>query len=309
MTIEKPLIVILGPTASGKTSWAIHLSKKFNGEIISADSRTIYEKMDIGTAKPSKKEQQVVPHYLLDIIKPDQEFSVADFQKLAQKTINQIHKKGKLPFMVGGTGLYIDAVCYNFKLPPISLDSKLRLKLAKKSLAALQKLLKIKDPDTFGKIDLKNKRRLIRALEVCITSGKKFSKLKTAAKPCYRILKIGVKVSREKLYEKINQRLDEMVKKGWVEEVQKLYKAGYDFNLPAISGLVYREIGEYVRRNISLEEALQTAKTRTRNFARRQMTWFRRDKNIIWIENVQNAEIAINKFLKRGAGGATIVQN
>ena len=298
MNTRKSLIVILGPTASGKTSLAIKLAKKFNGEIILADSRTIYENMDIGTAKPNRDEKKIIPHYLLDIIKPDQRFSVAEFQKLAFQKIAEIHKRGKIPFLVGGTGLYINAVCEGFKIPAPAADKKLRKKLAQKSEAQLLKQLKKLDLKTAAKIDSKNKRRLIRALEVCLKTGKKFSQLQQQAKPDFDILKIGLRISRQKLYQKINQRTDQMVKAGLVDEIKKLYKMGYDFNLPALSGLVYKEIGEYVCGKITLAQALEKAKQKTRNFAKRQMTWFRRDKKIKWITSTKQAENLIFKFLK-----------
>lgn len=294
----KPLIVILGPTASGKTALAIQLAKKFSGEIISADSRTIYEYMDVGTAKPIRDEQKIIPHYLLDIIKPDQQFSVAEFQKLAFQKIKQVLNGGKIPFLVGGTGLYINAVCEGFKIPAPAADKKLRKKLAQKSEVQLVKQLKKLDPEAARKIDVKNKRRIIRALEVCLITGKKFSELQQQAKPDFDILKIGIKIPRQKLYQKINKRTDQMIKAGLVDEVKKLYKMGYDFNLPALSGLVYKEIGEYVRGKITLVQAIEKAKQKTRNFAKRQQTWFRRDKNIKWITNEKQAENLIFKFLK-----------
>ncbi len=296
--MEKPLIVILGPTASGKTSLAIQLAKKFGGEIISADSRTIYENMDIGTAKPTRDEQKVIPHYLLDIIKPDQRFSVAEFQKLAFQKIAEILKRGKIPFLIGGSGLYIDAVCEGFKIPALSADKKLRKKLVQKSETQLIKQLKKLDPEATQKIDVKNKRRIIRALEVCLTTGKKFSELQRSERPDFQILKIGIKIPRQKLYQQINKRTGQMIKEGLVDEVKKLYKIGYDFNLPALSGLVYKEIGEYVRGKITLDEAVEKAKQKTRNFAKRQMTWFRRDSKIKWVSNPEQAKKLIIKFLK-----------
>ncbi len=295
---QKPLIVILGPTASGKTLLAIKLAKKFSGEIITADSRTIYENMDIGTAKPNRAEQKIIPHYLLDIVKPDQRFSVAEFQKLALEKIDQILKRGKIPFLVGGTGLYIDAVCEGFKIPAPVADKKLRETLSKKETTKLFSQLKKMDPVAAAKIDPKNKRRLIRALEVCLKTGKKFSQLQQRAKPDFDILKIGIKIPRQKLYQRIDQRTDQMIPAGLIDEVKKLYKMGYDFNLPALSGLVYRQIGEYVRGKITLAKAVERAKQKTRNFAKRQQTWFSRDPKIKWVSNPEQANKLIIKFLE-----------
>jgi len=292
------LIVILGPTASGKSSLAIKLAKKFSGEIIAADSRTIYQFLDIGTAKPTKQEQEIVPHYLLDIIKPDQEFSVAKFQILARQKIAEISQRGKLPFLVGGTGLYLEAVCQGFKIPRPKPDLKLRIKLAKKSLPELLTELKKTDPASFKKIDHHNKRRIIRALEVYLSSGKRLSDLQARSQPNLKILKIGLAIPRPKLYRRINQRVNQMIKDGLAWEVKKLYRLGYDYNLPALSGLAYRQIGEYVRGKMTLRQAIEETKQKTRNYAKRQITWFSRDKNINWVTNQKQAEKLINKFLK-----------
>ena len=293
----KPLIVLLGPTASGKTSLALKLAKKYNGEIISADSRTIFEYMDIGTAKPTHSERKIVPHYLLDIIKPDEEFSVAEFQKMAYEKIDDILSRGKVPFLVGGSGLYINAVTEGFLIPKIKADRKLRQRLETEDLKKLQKKLKKLDPLAYRKIEKNNKRRIIRALEVCLKTGQKFSESQISQKPDFQILKIGIKISRQKLYQKINQRTDQMIKDGLVKEVKKLYKMGYDFNLPVMNGLIYKEIGEYVRGKISLKDAIEKAKQKTRNFSKRQTTWFRRDKNIKWISNYKKADYVISEFL------------
>jgi tRNA dimethylallyltransferase len=298
MDFFRPLIVILGPTASGKTKLAIDLAKKFSGEIISADSRTIYEGLDIGTAKPTSEERKEVPHFLLDIIKPNTKFSVAEFQRLAFKIIDDIHQKNKIPFLVGGTGLYIDAVTKGFIIPKPKADERLRTKLASYSNKTLLAKLKKLDPRTAHLIDPKNKRRLIRALEVCLVTGRPFSEQKAKAKAPYQILKIGLKLSRQKLYERINQRIDEMIKKGLVRECQKLYEMGFDFNLPSLSGLIYKQMGDYLAGKMSLEEAIELAKSKTRNFARRQMTWFGKDKEIIWLSNPAEIELVISQFLE-----------
>lgn len=294
------LIVILGPTAAGKTNLSIKLAKKYRGEIISADSRTIYEFMDIGTAKPTQEERAEIPHHLLNIKKPNEKFSLAEFQKLAYRKIQQILKKGKIPFLVGGTGLYIEAVCEGFQIPKPIADYKLRQKLSKKTGPELYKILKKADPKTAKKIDPQNKRRIIRALEVYYKIGKSFSELQKKSPPNYQILKIGLKIPRSKLYQKINQRTDEMIKAGLVEEVKNLLKKGYKFDSPALSGLIYQQIKDFLQNKISSKEAIEEAKKQTRHFAKRQLTWFKRDKTIYWVKNFKQADIKISKFL----GGA-----
>jgi tRNA dimethylallyltransferase len=294
----KPLIVILGPTASGKTRIAIELAKKYNGEIICADSRTIFEYMDIGTSKPSTQERSVIPHHILDIIKPDEKFSVAEFQRLAYKKIDDILNRGKIPFLVGGTGLYIDAVTEGFIIPKIQEDRELRQRLETEDIKKLIIRLKKINPIAFRKIDLKNKRKVIRALEVCLKTDSKFSDSQKKIKSKYKILKIGISLPRKKLYEIINKRTDQMIEMGLVDEVKKLYKMGYNAEIPSLSGLIYKEIGEYVRGKITLDDAVEKAKQKTRNFAKRQITWFKRDPKIKWIKNIGQANELIFKFLK-----------
>lgn len=327
MSTLPPLIVILGPTASGKTDLAIKLAKKISAdglvsgwksaEIVCADSRTVYRRMDIGTAKPLPKIKgqgskvpgragksgyiiQGVPHYIIDIVKPDEEFTVAQFKNLALKIIHDIHQRGKLPFLVGGTGLYISAIVDNLEIPAVPPDKKLRKKLEqqikKYGLPYLyQKLIKL-DPEAKQFVSEDNPRRVIRALEVCLKTKKKFSLLRQQGEPLFRVLQAGVKISRPELYQKINQRTDQMIKAGLVEEVKGLGEK-YSFNLPAMSGIGYRQIGLYLKNKISLNEAVELIKKDTRHYAKRQMTWFRRDKRIRWL-NPNNFKQAIQLIKK-----------
>ena len=291
------LIAILGPTASGKTSLSLKLAKKFNGFIISADSRQIYKYMDIGTAKIKKEEMQTIPHFMIDIVEPDQIYTVAQYQKEVYKILDSKISKEKISFLVGGTGLYISAVINGLKIPQVKPDKKLREKLNKKSVEKLVNMLKKLDKATFEKIDLKNKRRLTRAIEVCLKTGKKFSEIKSYKKPNFDVLQIGPKIDKNTLNKNIDQRVDNMTEQGLTKEVKGLLKKGYNFSLPSLSGLGYKQIGMYLRNEITLEEAIKLIKLRTRQYAKRQMTWFKRDKRIRWIKNYKEAEKLVANFL------------
>jgi tRNA dimethylallyltransferase len=294
VTTKSPkILVIVGPTASGKTSLAKKIAKNFNCELISADSRQIYKEMDIGTAKDKSAEQ-----FLIDIIEPDKQFSVAEFQEMATKKIKEIIARGHLPIIVGGTGLYIDALIYGYILPPIKKESiELRQKLEKLSTEQLIKKLKKIDPESADKIDTKNKRRIFRALEVSILNQRPFSKLKKKTKSPFDFLTIGIDVARKKLYQKIDQRVDEMVKNGLVGEVKSI-SGKYGKNAYGLNTICYKEIIEYLDGKIGLEEAIQKIKNNTHSYARRQLTWFRKNKDINWIRNFAQTKILIEKFLK-----------
>lgn len=326
----KPLIVILGPTASGKTDLAIKLAKKFNGEIVCADSRTIYKGMIIGTASPYQKNQKLkvksqnynsklkieeiqrpilinkIPHYLLHIIYPDQEFTVAQFKEIAIKIIKDIHRRKKIPFLVGGTGLYISAIVDNLKIPRVKPDKRLRKKLeqqAKKyGINYLYKKLLRRDPEAINFVQKNNLRRVIRALEVCLKTKKPFSQLRQKGEPLFRVLQIGIKIPRQELYQRINQRVDQMIKMGLVNEVKQLARR-YSFDLPSMSGIGYRQIGLYLQNKKSLNEAIDLIKRDTRHYAKRQMTWFKRDKRIKWfnLNDFKKIQNLVKKFIKKNA--------
>ncbi len=293
------LIIILGPTASGKSSLAVCLAKQFNGEIISADSRQVYREMDIGTAKISEKGMADIPHYLIDIIRPDQPFTLAQFKKRAVKKINESQEKGKLPFLVGGTGLYIQTIADNLKIPRVKPDKKLRERLEGKTSQQLYRQLKKIDPKALAEININNKRRIIRALEVCLLTGKPFSRQKEKGQPLFDICQIGINLNREKLDKRISQRIEEMLAQGLIEEVQRLAKK-YSSTLPSLSGIGYQEIISYLNNEITLEQAKELIKVHTRQYARRQISWFKRDSRVHWIKNKKQAEIFVKNHLKTG---------
>ncbi|NQV00571.1 MAG: tRNA (adenosine(37)-N6)-dimethylallyltransferase MiaA [Parcubacteria group bacterium] len=294
--MHNKLIVILGPTASGKSDLAIKLAKKFRGEIISADSRQIYRGMDIGTAKITKKGMDNIPHYLIDIIKPNQEFTLADYKTKAVKIIKNIQKQDKLPFLVGGTGLYVQSIVDNLKIPKIKPNKKLRIKLEKLSNQKLFNKLEKLDPDALKIIDINNKRRMIRALEVCLITKKPFSQQRKKEQPIFSILQIGLKIDKKDLEQKINKRTNQIIKNGLIKEVKNLIKK-YGIKPYSLSGIGYQEIIQYIKKEITLEQAKELINIHTRQYARRQITWFKRDKEIKWIGNYSQAEKLIKKFL------------
>ena len=277
------LLVIVGPTAVGKTALAIDLAQRFEGEIVSADSRQIYREMDIGTAKPTRGERSLAPHHLIDIVAPDEPYTLAQFQADAHAAIDGVLECGKLPFLVGGTGLYIRAVVEGLRIPRVAPNGELRAQLAAQESGALYERLRALDPDAAARIDSRNVRRTIRALEVCLTTGKRFSELGRASPPPYRITQIGLTMNRPELYARIDARVDRMMEQGLVAEVKALVRQGYSWNLPSMSGLGYREMGAYLRGEVPLDEAVLNIKRNTRDFVRRQYAWFRlKDERIRW---------------------------
>jgi tRNA dimethylallyltransferase len=300
------LIVICGPTASGKTALAIDLAKKFNGEIVSADSRQIYRGMDIGTAKPILTKNNLasgIPHYLIDIKNPNQDYAVGQYKKDAIRAINSIIKSGKLPFLVGGTGLYISAITKNLTIPTVKADEKLRKNLEKEiSLKGLdfvfKKLVKL-DPEAAYIVDPKNPRRVIRALEIALKTKKPFSSQRRSGQPLYQILELGLNPNPEKLKLIITKRIEIMLEGGLVEEVKKLVKK-YGYKPKAFDAIGYREIIDYLDKKIPLEEAESIMAKNTWHYARRQMTWLRKDKDIIWLPNnsIENSKRQAIKLIQ-----------
>lgn len=283
------MIVIVGPTAVGKSALAIRLAEELNGEIVSADSRQIYRGMDIGTDKPSPEESRLVPHHLIDIISPDEKFTLAIYQEMAYATIDDILERGKIPFLVGGTGQYVWAVVEGWGVPRVEPDEALRCQLYRQaeeeSPQALHDRLRQLDQKAAERIDPRNVRRVVRALEVCLKAGQPISRLQLKKPPPYRILIIGLTMPRRELYKRIDRRVERMIRAGLVEEVQALIEQGYGYDLPAMSGLGYRQICRCIRGEISLEEALQAIKKDTRRFVHQQYTWFRLDdKRIRWFD-------------------------
>jgi tRNA dimethylallyltransferase len=301
------LVVIVGPTGIGKTRLALKLARVFNGEIISADSRQVYRYMNIGTAKPTPEELADIPHHLVDIVDPDEEFNLAFFQEKARLAITDIHRRGKLPFLVGGTGLYIKAIIEGFKPPGVSPDGDFRYNIENnaddKTIDDLYADLAAKDPDAANKIDRRNVRRLTRALEVHAKAGKAFSQLGTKEPPAFEIFIIGLTTDRAELYRIVDRRVDEMIERGFIQEVERLFQKGYSLELPSLSGIGYRQIGQLLRGEITRETAVQKIKTETHRFIRHQYAWFRlTDERIHWfdIRRVEDPEIqkTLSGFLK-----------
>jgi len=286
----------------GKSDLALQLAQEFHGEIVSADSRQVYRGMDIGTAKPTPDEQRLVPHHLIDLVNPDEPFTLADYQQRAYAVIDAIHARGNIPFLVGGSGLYVRAVLDGLTIPRVEPDRARRAELDREDAATLYARLKECDPLAAAKIDPRNKRRVIRALEVCERTGKPISELQTQRAPNYRILRIGLTMPRAQLYERINARVDAMIANGLVDEVRGLIARGYSPDLPAMSGLGYRQIVAYLNGSISLDEAVRLLKRDTRRFVHHQYTWFRlNDERIHWFDvstdSIEKIRETVRQFL------------
>lgn len=305
---DKPkLIVLLGPTASGKTDWGLRLARKFNGDIISADSRQIFTKMSVGTAKPEgvwRREGLTrvyyvddVPHHLMDIVDPGKQFTLAQFHDTAIKSIEHSFKKGRQPIVVGGTGLYIQSLVENLRIPRVPPNKELRLGLEDKDLPSLLALLKKLDPEAMRAIDKHNKRRVIRALEVTIMSGESFSSQRKKDEAVFETLQIGINMPREELYRRIDLRADLMMEKGLLSEVQALNKQKYGWHLPSMSGIGYRQFQPYFEGAITLTDVVAAIRRDTRRYSKKQMTWFRRDKSIRWCKTYEEAEKLVEEFL------------
>ncbi len=290
--MDKTLVVIIGPTASGKTKLGIDIAIKMGGEIVSADSMQVYKLMDIGTAKPTEEERKKIPHHLIDVVYPHESFTAYDYQKMAVACIKEISDRGRVPLMVGGTGLYVKAVLegYDFDSSQTDWDYRKRLErfAEEKGNKALHSLLHEIDPNSAKKIHPNDVRRIIRALEVYNQTGKPISDQKK--KPSYLekmgfgVSKIGLTLDREKLYRRIEQRVDEMISAGLIKEVENLLALGYSTDLFSMKGLGYKQIAAYLENKMSLEEAVEETKQETRRYAKRQYTWFRSDKAITWFD-------------------------
>ena len=310
--VKNRIIVILGPTSSGKSGIGIKLAKKFNGEIISADSRQIYRRLNIGTGKiardPSRAglksnseiyRSEGIAHHLIDAVDPKTEYNVARFKKDAIRVINDTIQRGKLPIICGGTGFWIRTLVDDVDFPEVKPDWKLREKLGRKSADVLFTLLKKFDPERAKKIDAKNKVRLIRALEICLAIGK-VPKIKEKEKnKKYAFLQIGIGVSKEKLHKKIKKRLEERWKEGMIDEVRKLKKSGLSWKKIQSFGLGYFWIPLYLKKKISEEELFEKIYSSEKNYAKRQLTWFRKDKRIVWLENYKKIQKTVGEFLDK----------
>ncbi len=286
MTQQKPpLIVVLGPTASGKSSLGITLAQRFSGEIVSADSRQVYRGLDIGTAKVSAEEQASIPHFLLDVAELDETYTVSQFQHDAIAAIDAILSRSHIPFLVGGSPHYIQAVVDNLDMPQVPPQPELRAELEQRRLSDLLQELEQRDPASFTTIDRNNPRRVIRALEVCITTGKPFSEQRGIAHPLYHSLLLGIQWPREVLYRRIDARVDERMRQGMVQEVRDLLAAGVSHERLEALGLEYRFIARWIRSEYESEaQMVERLKYAIHDFTRRQLTWFRRDQRIVWLD-------------------------
>jgi tRNA dimethylallyltransferase len=283
-----PLVVVVGPTASGKSALALALAERFGGEIVNADSRQIYRLMEIGTAKPGAAERARVPHHLLDRVWPEEPLTLAQYQSAATATIADVRARGRLPLLVGGTGLYVRAVVDGLAIPAIPPQPELRAELEAEARAhgpgALHARLAALDPVGAATIDAANTRRLIRALEVCLVTGRPFSEQRGALPTPYDPLLLGLNTARDRLYAWADARVDAMLAAGMLEEVRALVARGYDWSLPALSSLGYREMGAHLRGELTLAEAAARMKLATHALIRRQLTWFRPDPRIRWLD-------------------------
>ena len=301
---KNKVIVICGPTASGKTALSIELAKKINGEIVSCDSMQIYKDMDIGTAKPTVEEMQGIKHYLIGYVSPEKRYSVADYKIDAKKAIKEIIEKGKMPIVVGGTGLYLDSLIYEIEYQDIKLDEQYRNKLEeeveKQGLEKLYEKAKQIDPKAIEKISPNDKKRILRILEIYHATGKtkteqEIESRKKEVEYDYKVYALDW--DRQKLYNRINKRVDMMIEQGLVEEVKQILDK-YDNFPTAMQGLGYKEVVEYLNGNLTKEEMIEKIKIETRRYAKRQLTWFRKNKQTIWLNAEDMIQDNIQKILK-----------
>jgi tRNA dimethylallyltransferase len=320
------ILVLIGPTASGKTAMSIALARAFSGEIIAADSRTVYREMDIGTAKPASDEMgemasgvvsgaetngeniqgifsekpfmhQGIPHWGMNIRNPSEIFTVSEYQAYADQKITEILSRGNLPMLVGGTGLYIAAVVDRPSFAEVPPDPGLRLELASKSNEELLEEIAERDPDTAERIDTKNRRRLERALEILRTTGKRLAEVQTRGEPRYNICMMGIDIPRDILYGRIDERIDAMIASGLIDEV-RLLRGKYGDDAPGMTGIGYRQLCAFLRGEMPLRDAILALKHDTRKYAKRQMTWFQRDKRIQWAKSIGEILTIVDVWLK-----------
>lgn len=302
------VVFVVGPTSNGKTDLGVKLAKKYGGEIINADSRQLYKQVDIGTGKPSGTRGEYehykayihrgVPHYLMDFLPPTESFSAPQWRAAAMKAIHGITRRGHLPIVVGGTGLYISSIVDNLQFPEVEPHPMFRKSLEKKPLRDLVSLLLILDPDAFEVVDVKNKRRVIRALEVATFSGKKFSELRKKGDPIVQALQIGIARTSKDLNARIRVAVEKMIKRGLVREIRELMKQGVPLNAPALTALGYRDFADYLLGRVTLQEAVERLKKQTIQYAKRQWTWFKRDKRIHWVKDEEEGIKLVGDWLK-----------
>ena len=303
--MQKPKVIVIGgPTASGKTALAIEIAKAINGEIISADSMQIYKEMNIGTAKPDETEKQGIKHYLMDFVNSNERYSVADYKKQAKKSIEEIIKKGKTPIIVGGTGLYIDSLIYEIEFLEIETDLEYRKKLEeiveKEGLTKLYYEAKQIDEEAMRKISQNDRKRILRVLEIYHQTGKtktQLDKMSREKEIEYDYKMFAIEMDREILYDRINRRVDIMIDKGLIEEVNKIYQKYQEFPT-AMQALGYKEVVEYLEKKITKEEMIEKIKRESRRYAKRQLTWFRKNKETIWLNGQDSLEKNVNIILE-----------
>jgi len=302
------LVAIVGPTAVGKSRLAIHLAQTFNGEIVGADSRQVYRYMDIGTAKPSPEELSLIPHHLVNIVNPDEDFSLAQYQQLAYRAIEDIQRRNKLALLIGGSGQYVWSVLEGWGIPPVPPNLEFRHSLEEKAAKVgkdklYQELMKV-DPIAAQRIDRHNVRRVIRALEVHRATETPLSQLQHKKAPLFNALTIGLTTDRGELYRRIDLRVDQMIGQGLVAEVEKLVNMGYDLNLPAMSGIGYKQIGMFLKGELTLAAAIEQIKFETHRFVRHQYTWFQlKDGRIKWFDIQSKTDSEITTLLAKSIVG------
>lgn len=288
--MKKNIVIVAGPTASGKTACGIEIAKRLNGEIISADSMQIYKHMDIGSAKPTLEEMDGIPHHMIDVVSPDEEFSVALFRELSEKYIDDISSRGKLPIIVGGTGLYINSITYPLDFTDVAYDLEYREHLEKlaveKGNQYIHEMLKDIDYESYERIHPNNTKRVIRALEVYKNTGKPISLYQKESQKRdidYNVAYIGLTMDRTKLYDRINKRVDKMFDMNLIGEVKNLLEMGYNKNMNSMQGIGYKEVIDYINGLYTLTEVKDIIKQSSRRYAKRQLTWFRRESRIHWV--------------------------
>jgi tRNA dimethylallyltransferase len=314
-----PLLVLVGPTAGGKTTTALALAERFGGEIVGADSRQIYREMDIGTAKPAPEQRARVPHHMLDVVWPNEPYTLAQYQADSNRVIHDVWTRGRLPLLVGGTGLYVRAVVDGLAIPAVAPDAKLRARLESDAQTdgaeALHARLAALDPVSAREIAPTNVRRVIRALEVCLLTGQPFSAQRGRRPTPYDPLVLGLTTERTRLYGWADARVDAMLAAGLADEVRALADKGYAWDLPAMSSLGYREIGAHLRDEVTMEVAVERMKLNTHSYIRRQLSWFRPDARVTWLDSGQpdvraQAEALMGRWLAShaawGAGGGAL---
>lgn len=283
------IVCIVGPTSSGKTALSLEIAKQFDGEIVNADARQVYRGFVIGTGQPTQEEQQGISHHLFGFLEPEQIYTVTEWKTAALACIKDIVARGKLPILVGGTGLYFQALVDNYEPPAVPPQPELRAEMEKRTLEQLVRQLEKLDPDAVTWVDLKNRRRVERALEVVTATGKSFKAQRLQGEKLVDALILGRQRSPEELRERINTAIDQMMARGWKEEVEALHASGVAWDAPAMTSIGYRDLGELIRGDVSFEEALEHIQIATWQYAKRQLTWFKRDERIRWLESNASA--------------------